>query len=95
MKGHAVGAGTSIVRGTREVSFCCSVVDIVAISTAAAENVNYGKNHNPYGVDEMPVHREHFDAARLLHSHTTTESEHRHNHKHGETCGDVKRVQSD
>src|SRR5260370_39561507 len=47
MKGQAVGAGTSIVLGVGKVSFNCSVVDIVAISTSAAENVNYGKDHNP------------------------------------------------
>ena len=63
MNGQAVGAGTSIVRGLREVSFCCSVANSVTISTSAAENVNYGENHNPYGVNEMPVHREHFDVA--------------------------------
>src|SRR5216683_2544374 len=95
MKGQAVGAGTSIVLGVRDVLFNCSVVDIVAISTSAAENVNYGKNHNPYGVDEMPVHREHFDVTRLLHSHTATKSEHRNGEEHDETCGDVKRVQPD
>ena len=95
MKGQAVGAGTSISRGVRHVSFNCSVADIVAMSTSAAENVNYGKNHNPYGIDEMPVHREHFDATRLLHSHTATKSEHRNNHEHDQTCGDVKRVQPD
>src|SRR2546425_4446032 len=95
MKGQAVGAGTSIARGDRKVSFICSVVDIVAISTSAAENVNYGKNHNPYGIDEMPIHREHFDVTRLLHSHTTTKSEHRNGHEHDETCGDVKSMQSD
>src|SRR5437899_8841482 len=50
MKGQAVGAGTSIVWGVGKVSFNCSVVDIVAISTSAAENVNYGKDHNPYGI---------------------------------------------
>src|SRR5271155_294215 len=95
MNGHAVGAGTSIVRGVRHASFNCSVVDIVAMSTSAAENVHNGKNYNPYGVDEMPVHREHFDAARILLSHTTTKSEHRNCHEHDETCGDVKRVQPD
>src|SRR5690349_8052860 len=67
MKGQAVGAGTSIVRGSREVSFNCSVVNSVAMSPSAAENVNYGKNHNPHSVDKMPVHREHFDVHRLLH----------------------------
>src|SRR5712692_3931635 len=60
MKGQAVGAGTSMV-GVRHGLSNCSVTNTVAISTSAAENVNYGKNHNPYGVDEMPVHREHFD----------------------------------
>src|SRR6266849_7003472 len=93
MNGQAVGAGTSIVRGVRKVSFNCS--DIVAISTSAPENVNYGKNHNPYGVDEMPVHREHFDVTGLLHSHTATKSEHRNCQEHDETCGDVKCVQPD
>src|SRR5882762_2917747 len=93
MNGQAVGAGTSIMRGVRKVSFNCS--DIVAISTSAPENVNYGKNHNPYCVDEMPVHREHLDVTRLLHSHTATKSEHRNGHEHDETCGDVKRVQPD
>src|SRR4029077_1333553 len=86
---------TSIVRGVRKVSFNCSVVDIVAISTSAAENVNYGKNHNPYRVDEMPVHREHFDVTRLPHSHTTTKSEHRNGQEHDEARGDVKSVQPD
>src|SRR5882762_343417 len=95
MKGQAVGAGTSIVRGAREPSFNCSVVDIVAMFASAPENVNYGKNHNPYGVDEMPVHREHFDVTRLLHSHTATKSEHRNGQEHDKTCGDVKRVQPD
>src|SRR3954466_6908783 len=95
MKGHAVGAGTSMVRGARHVSFNCSVVDSVAMSTSAAENVNYGKNHNPYGVDEMPVHREHFDVTGLLHSHAAPQSEHRDRHEHDETCGDMKSVQPD
>src|ERR1700691_953498 len=95
MKGQAVGAGTSIVRGVRHISFNCSVADTVVISTSAPKNVNYGENHNPYSVDEMPVHREHFDVTRLLHPHTTTKSEHGHNDEHNETCGDVKRVQSD
>src|SRR5712691_8617910 len=95
MKGQAVGAGTSIARGGRHASFICSVANTVAISTSAPENVNYGKNHNPYGVDEMPVHREHFDVTGLLHSHTATKSEHRNRHEHDETCGDVKRVQPD
>src|SRR5882762_9979458 len=93
MNGQAVGAGTSIVRGVRKVSFNCS--DIVAMSPSAPENVNYGKNHNPYGVDEMPVHREHFDVTRPLHSHTATKSEHRNGQEHDETCGDVKPVQAD
>src|SRR5882762_1213504 len=93
MNGQAVGAGTSIVRGVRKVSFNCS--DIVAISTSTPENVNYGKNHNPYGVNKMPIHREHFDVTRLLHSHTATKSEHRNGQEHDETCGDVKRVQAD
>src|SRR6266851_7644549 len=61
MKGQAVGAGTSIVLGVRGVSFNCSVANSVAMSASASENVNYRKNHNPYGVNEMPVHREHFD----------------------------------
>src|SRR3954465_15654079 len=95
MKGHAVGAGTSIVRGARHVSFNCSVVDSVAMSTSASENVNYGKNHNPYDVDEMPVHREHFDMTGLLHPDTATQSKDRDRHEHDETCGDVKRVQPD
>src|SRR5438445_7365884 len=94
MNGQAVGAGTSIVRG-REPSFNCSVANSVAMSTSAPENVNYGKNHNPYGVDEVPVHREHFDVTRLLYSHTATKSEHRNGQKHDETCGDVKPVQAD
>src|SRR5258707_15762024 len=95
MKGQAVGAGTSIVRGGREPSFNCSVANTVDISTSAPENVNYGKNHNPYGIDEMPVHREHFDVTRLLHSHTAAKSEHRNGQEHDEACGDVKRVQTD
>src|ERR1700693_803011 len=95
MNGQAVGAGTSIVRGGREPSFNCSVANSVAMSTSAPENVNYGKNHNPYGVDEMPVHRKHFDVTGLLHSHTATKSEHRNGQEHDETCGDVKCVQPD
>src|SRR5712692_1095573 len=95
MNGQAVGAGSSIVRGRREPSFNCSVANSVAMSTSAPENVNYGKNHNPYGVDEVPVHREHFDVTRLLHSHTATKSEHRNGQEHDETSGDVKRVQAD
>src|SRR5271155_1813743 len=71
MKGHAVGAGTSIVQGVRHASFNCSVADMIAMSASAPQNVNYGKNHNPYGVDEMPVHREHVDATRMLLFHTT------------------------
>src|SRR6266478_250528 len=63
--------------------------------TSAPENVNYGKNHNPYGVDEMPVHREHFDMTSLLHPYTATKSEHRNCQEHDETGGDVKRVQAD
>src|SRR5690349_530236 len=79
-KGQAVGAGTSIVPGLRDVSFNCSVANSVAMSTSTSENVNYGKNHNPYGVHEMPVHREHLDVGRLPYSHTTTKSEHRNDH---------------
>src|ERR1700693_2534245 len=52
MKGQAVGAGTSMVRGAGEAPFNCSVVEIVAIPTSAPENVNHGENNNPYGVDE-------------------------------------------
>src|SRR6266851_7365241 len=95
MKGQAVGAGTSIVRGGREPLFCCSVANSAAMSPSAPENVNYGKNHNPYGVDEMPVHREHFDVARLLYSYTATKSEDRNGQEHDETCGNVKPVQAD
>src|SRR6267154_5690007 len=95
MNGQAVGAGTSIMRGGREASFNCSVANSVDMSTSATENVNYGKNHDPYGVDEMPVHREHFDVTRLLHPYTATKSEHRNGQEHDETCGDVKRVQAD
>src|ERR1700690_428004 len=94
MKGQAVEAGTSIVWGVREASFKCSV-DLVAISASAPENVNYGKNHNPYGIDEMPVHREHFDVTGLLHSHPATKSENRNGREHDQTCGDVKRMQAD
>src|SRR5258708_31408449 len=65
------------------------------MSASASENVNYGKNHNPYGIDEMPVHGQHFDVTGLLYSHTATKSEHRNDRKHDETCGDVKRVQPD
>src|SRR5689334_13101485 len=85
MKGQAVGAGTSIGRGSREVPFNCSVANSVAMSTSAPENVNYGKNHNPNGVDKMPIHREHFDVTRLLHSYTAIESEHRNAQEHDET----------
>src|SRR5271163_3543788 len=95
MKGQAVGAGTSILRGVRHVSLNCSVAVIIAMSASAAQNVNYGKNHNPYGVDEMPVHREHIDATRMLLSHTATQSEHRNGYEHDKTCSDVKRVQAD
>src|ERR1700726_3292870 len=58
MNGHAVGAGTSISRGARGLSFNSSVADSVAIETSASKNVNYRENHDPYGIDEMPVHRE-------------------------------------
>src|ERR1700719_1855475 len=95
MNGQAVGSGTLIVPGVPEFSFNCSVANSVAMSTSAPENVNYGKNHNPYGVHKMPVHREHFDATGLLDSHTTTKSENRNGHEHDETCGDMKRMQSD
>src|ERR1700693_4382429 len=60
--GQAVGAGTSISRGAPGLSLNYSVVDSVAIYTSASKNVNYGENHNPHGIDEMPVHREHRDA---------------------------------
>src|SRR5580704_4766159 len=95
MNGHAVGAGTSISRGARGLSLNCSIADGFAIYTSASKNVNYGENHDPYCIDEVPVHREHFDATRLLHSHTATKSEHRNGREHDETCGDVKRVQAD
>src|ERR1700685_4378030 len=62
MNGHAVGAGTSISRGTRGLSLNCSVADSLAIYTSASKNVNYRKNHKPYGIDEVPVHRKHRDA---------------------------------
>src|SRR5689334_6087499 len=94
MKGQAVGAGTSIVPGVRGVSFNCSVANCVAMSTSSPENVNHGKNHDPYGVHKMPVHREHFDVARLLYSYTATKSEHCNSQEHHETCGDVKPVQA-
>src|SRR5271169_5619823 len=54
MNGHAVGAGTSISRGTCRLSFNCSVADRVGMCTSASENVNNGENDNPYDVDEMP-----------------------------------------
>src|ERR1700733_14021013 len=62
MNGHAVGAGTSISRGARGLWFRCSVADGIAIYSSASKNVNYGEHHNPHGIDEMPVHREHRDA---------------------------------
>src|SRR6202162_1064629 len=62
MNGHAVGAGTSISRGARGLSFNSSVADSVAIETSASKNVNYRENHDPYGIDEVPVHREPRDA---------------------------------
>src|SRR6201993_5423785 len=95
MKGQAVGAGTSIVRGFREVSFNRSVANSVAMSTSASENVNHGKNHNPYGVHEMPVHREDFDVPRLLDSHTATKSEYPNRQEHEKARGDVKTMQAD
>src|SRR5712692_10231875 len=95
IKGHAVGAGTSISRGARGLLFNCSVVNSVAIRSLASQHVNHSENHNPHRVDEMPVHREHFDVTGLLHSHTATKSEHRNGHEHCKTCGDVKRVQPD
>src|SRR6202162_1522945 len=95
MKGQAVGAGTSIAWGVRQVSFNFSVANSVAMPTSAPQNVNYGKNHNPYGVDEMPVHREHFDATRLAHSHTADKPEYRDRREHDQTRCDVKGVQAD
>src|SRR5580658_7794311 len=95
MNGHAVGEGTSISRGARGLSLNCSVVDSVAMYTSASENVDYGENHNPYGIDEMPIHREHFDVIRPDHFPTATKSEHRNRREHGETCGDMKRMQPD
>src|ERR1700728_74666 len=94
INGHAVGAGTSISRGER-VSFNCSVADRVSIDSSASKNVNYRENHNPYGIHEMPVHREHFDVIRLLHSHATSTTEYGDDRKHDETSSDVKRMQAD
>src|SRR5579862_1820789 len=62
MNGHAVGAGTLISCGARGLSLNSSVADNVAILTSASKDVNYRENHDPYGIDEMPVHREHRDA---------------------------------
>jgi hypothetical protein len=61
MNGQAVDAGISISCGAGGLSLNCSVADSIAINTSASENVNHGKNHHPYGIDEMPVHREHRD----------------------------------
>src|SRR5438445_659093 len=68
IKGHAVGAGTSIVLGVRGLSFNCSVANSVAISTSAAENVNHSENHNPHSVHKMPVHGEYLHATGMLHT---------------------------
>src|SRR5580698_5758380 len=54
MNGHAVGAGTSISRGARGLSFNSSVADRVGMYPSASKNVNYSENHNPYGIDEVP-----------------------------------------
>src|ERR1700691_6342529 len=62
MKGHVVGAGTSISRGVRGLSFNSFVADSVGMYASASKNVNHGENHNPYRIDEMPAHREHRDA---------------------------------
>src|ERR1700677_3458138 len=94
MNGHAVGAGTSISRRVR-VSFSGVVGDGVGMYSSASKNVNHGEHHNPHGIDEMPVHREHFDVIRLLHSHTTSKAEDRNHREHDETCCDVKGMQAD
>jgi hypothetical protein len=95
MNGHAVGAGTSISRGARGLSFNSSVADRVGMYTSASENVNYSENHNPYGIDEVPVHREHSDATGLAHSQMADQSEYRDQREHDQTSCDVKSMQAD
>src|ERR1700722_18980420 len=56
INGHAVGAGTSISRAARGPGFDLSVADRVGMDTSAPQNVNYRENHDPYGIDKMPVH---------------------------------------
>src|SRR5579862_4806176 len=55
INGHAVGAGTSISREARGPWFDPCVADSVGMDTSAPQNVNYRENHDPYGIDKMPV----------------------------------------
>src|SRR5580704_18074703 len=59
--GHTVGAGTSSSRGGRGLACNWSVADCVGMYTSASKNVNHSENHNPNGIDKMPVHRQHRD----------------------------------
>src|SRR5215475_3498603 len=93
--GHAVDAGTSISRGARGLSPNWSAANGVAMCTSASQNVNYGKNHDPYGIDEMPVHRKHFDTLRLVDPHTAGDSKNRDRREHHQTNGYVKSMQAD
>src|ERR1700684_3864131 len=77
MNGHAVGAGTSISRGARGLSLNCSVADCVGMYPSSSKNVYYRETHTPYGIDEMPVHREHRDTTGLAHSRTAGKSKYR------------------
>jgi hypothetical protein len=71
------------------------MADRVGMYTSASENVNNSENHNPYGIDEMPVHRKHSDAIGLAHSHTADQSEYRDQRQHDQTSCDVKGMQAD
>src|SRR5580698_1383723 len=95
MNGHAVDAGTSMSRGVCGLAFNSPVADCVGIYPSASENVHYGEDHNPYGIHEVPIHREHFNVTGVFHFHTATKCQRGDDREHDQTCRDVKPVQSD
>src|SRR5260370_32143527 len=96
MIGHAVGAGSSIVRGACSPASRLSISDpIFQFLLLSSNHVNDRKNHNPHGIHEVPVQRQDVNTFSVLWSHVSQKREH-HNH---EECykpyNDVKAVQSD
>ena len=94
--GHAVGAGTSISRAARGLSFRCPVVDGVAISSSASQNVNYRELTTTHTASTKCQYIE-STAMRpgSARSNASGKSEYRDQRKHNQAHGDVKGMQAD